>query len=133
MSEFLNTNEVIIGPNPRVMALDYLGGEGGYCEPLIIETNDKSQYVLHQAYLSSAGRRPGDYVLRHRVINYETQEDLVTAFTEIKKFLSIPRTIDGWVDTDATLGFYDISANEFRDATNRIFKIPYDQRPLANA
>ena len=114
-------------PNPRVTVLDYIGGEGSFCEPLVASAEDGRHFVLHNMYLSSIGRDDGRYEAVHRKIEYDTQEELEEAFREIKRSVRIPLSFAGWVETDSSLGF-DIPIEEFQEALSRALETPWDQR-----
>lgn len=111
----------------RVKALDYIGGEGGYCEPLVVKTIEGEHYLLHQMFLSSAGRDDRQSVGVHRKLEYGSQSELEEAFREVKRHLTIPRMFDGWIETDRTLGF-DIPAEEFGDAQTEVLRTPWNER-----
>ncbi len=110
----------------KVETLDYIGGEGGFCEPVIVRDGDDELYILHQAYLVSHGTSYGQH-LEHRIIEYPTREELAAAFNEIKRRLTSDIPGLDWTKTDSSLGF-ELPQEEFSQATYRTQSIPWDQR-----
>lgn len=114
---------------PRVEALDYIGGEGGFCEPLVVHHEGAEYYLLHEMYLKNdkAGRWDEDnWTAVHRKVEYGSREELEAAFDEVQHRLTIDETLE-WEETDRTLGF-TVSEQLFLGATLKICQVPWDQR-----
>lgn len=110
---------------PSVEALDYIGGEGGFCEPLIVSLGGVQHYVLHQMYLERE-TEGNKWDSIHQKVEYDSQEELESAFDDVQRRLKIDQSLD-WLETDRSLGF-DIPDEAFVDATVKIRSIPGDQR-----
>jgi hypothetical protein len=116
---------------PCVEALGYIGGEGGYCEPLVIDHEGEQHYVMHEAHLKNdkADRWGSDnWVMVHQKVEYDSREKLETAFKEVLRRLSSAHL--DWEETNGSLDF-EIPEEHFASATSRIVQVAWDQRPIA--
>jgi len=107
---------------PRVRALDYIGGETGFCEPLVVTDGDERHYVLHQAHLDSASESG----MAHRKVTFDSQVGLTDSFDEVRRRLTVDPKLD-WEETDIGLGL-NIPVEEIIAASREIRLIPWDER-----